>query len=387
MKRILYVHHGQYPWDIRAEKICNSFAESGYEVWLMARCGKNQGEYEKIGNVNLIRIGCNQKRYKSFPISYNPLWYKSIKYFINKIKPDIIITREMHFAEAVGKIGHKLDIPVLIDMAENYPAAMKVWRKYSKSMISRLIVHKLNIPDLIEKRAVQNVDGIIVVCEEQIYRLENAYKYPNDKVCIAHNTPLKKTFADAKKYCNAPPIYFGHHGYLSGDKKVNLLIEAFDIAADKFKDIYLTIAGWGECFDEIQSLVNNCKNKDRINLLGKYAHNNLPEIIGGIDIGVIPYEINDFNNYTVHNKIFDYFACGKPVIATPMVPTKRIIEETDAGWVLSDYSVEALVDEIIKSRETNAVEMKAENAYKAFAEKYNWENDFNNILQFIERYV
>ncbi len=386
MRKILYVYHGYYPWDVRAEKICNSFAEFGNEVWLMARCSENEEEFEKIGKINIVRVGCKSKRFKSFPISYNPLWSNSIKQYINLIKPDIMITREMHFAEVATKLAHQKDIPVLIDMAENYPAAMKVWKKYSKSLLKRLIVHKLHIPELIEKRAVKNADGIIVVCDEQIKRLESLYNFPIDKTCVVHNTPLKSTFSSAKIGSNLPPINFGHHGYLSADKKINLLIEAFDKVAGEFEDISLIIAGDGECFEEINVLVQNCKNKDRINLLGKYEHKILPRIIGEIDIGVIPYEINDFNNFTIHNKIFDYFACAKPVIATPMLPTKRIIDETDAGWVINDYSVDAMVETIIKTRTDNSVLNKSKNAYKAFKDKYNWENDFSIILNFINKF-
>ncbi len=386
MIKILYITHNRFPWDVRTDKICNSLIDSGFEVFLLTRCYPNQSQSEKFGNINILRVGSN-KDFWNLPISINPAWRKALNETVRNIKPDLLIVREMYLAEAVSDIGKKFNIPAIIDMAENYPAAMRAWKKYSKNFLRRLIVHTLKIPDIIEKRAVKKADGIILVCNEQIQRLSEFYNYPADKICIAHNTPKMNTSGNSAKSANNPPRIYGHHGYLSADKNIELLIEAFDIVADTYLDISLLIAGGGECYDDIKQLVEKCNNKGRINLMGNYNHKDLPEILEKIDIGVIPYELNDFNNYTIHNKIFDYFAFAKPVIATPMIPTKRIIEETQAGWVLQKYSVDAMVNTIIKSQNDNTIEEKSINAYNSFINKYNWDNDFNNLLQFLKKYI
>jgi hypothetical protein len=45
--RVLYVWDGDYPWDVRTEKICRTLSDSGMEVAILARNAGNQPRIEE----------------------------------------------------------------------------------------------------------------------------------------------------------------------------------------------------------------------------------------------------------------------------------------------------------------------------------------------------
>jgi len=394
-KKILYIWKDKYPWDVRVEKVCKALYDAGYEVFILARNKGETTQKEIIDGLNIIRVG-GKSTMLTLPVPKNPIWNSAIKDTARAIKPDLIIVREIMLAAASAKIGKtnyisdksispKKSIPVIIDMAENYPAAMRDWRKYNKNFLSRFIVHSLKIPDIVEKQAVNLCDGIIVVCDEQIERLEKQYKFPPSKIAVVHNTPTLSNFKNANYFSSKPPKILCHHGFLSAEKSITNLLLGFEIAAEN-KNIELIIAGSGECEDEYKELVSKFRNKNKIHFLGKYDYQTLPQILDKSDIGVIPYQINDFNNYTIHNKLFDYFALCKPVLASTANPLIRILNETKAGLAM-DFSNEKnaafAIEEILKAD----IETMSKNALDAAQKKYNWDIDAKILCDFIARFV
>ncbi len=386
-KTILYVWKGEYPWDVRVEKVCEALAAAGLNVYLLARGGDGRPAHEKIGSINIIRVGAGVKRAFSTPFPANPVWVKAIEKAVDSVMPDVIIPREIMLAEDCGKIALRRRIPVVMDMAEHYPAAMRDWIKYNKTAFSRFLMHKAKLPDHVEKRAVNLMSGIFVVCEEQIQRLGRQYSFPAPAMAVVHNTPPLEMFDNARRGTSAPPVVFGHHGNMTAEKSLETLIRGFDIAADSNQAITLLLAGEGESFEGYRDIISNLKNKDRITLTGKYSYSDTTALMSRIDIGVVPYQISDFNNYTIHNKIFDYWACGKPALVSETIPLKRIIAETGAGMTGNFSTPRGAAEAILEiSNQPNPVEM-AEKARLAAENKYNWKEDARELVRFIERFL
>ena len=109
-------------------------------------------------------------------------------------------------------------------------------------------------------------------------------------------------------------------------------------------------------------------------------------IITKWDIGVVPYQLNEFNQNTIHNKIFDYFAMGKPVFCSETKPFLRLINETKAGISVNCESTDDISEAILKMIDMDLSEM-SKNGRRAFENKYNWEVDSANMLKFVEGFI
>jgi glycosyltransferase involved in cell wall biosynthesis len=121
-------------------------------------------------------------------------------------------------------------------------------------------------------------------------------------------------------------------------------------------------------------------------LSGEYKFAELKEILGRVDLGAVPYPANDFNNQTIHNKIFDYFAMGIPVVVSEARPLKRLVEETGAGIGIDCSSPESIAGFLNTIDDINFAKY-SENGIKAAEERYNWAVDSQRLIQFIRKYI
>lgn len=386
MEKVLYVLKEPYPWDVRAEKICNSLAVAGFDVFLLSLWKKGLSEKEKSGKINIIRAGYKRPGIFSLPVSLNPFWKSDIEKAVKELEPDIIIPREIMLAEACGKIGNKNGIPVIMDMAENYPAAMKLFKKYNSNFALKFIIHNMGAAEKFEEKSLPLMDGIITVCKEQNERLHEQYGCSPSQMQVVHNTPQKNWFMPAKKRTDKNVITFGHHGHLTGDKRLDIFLRGFLLAARKHRNIELLLAGGRECFNDLKNIAANSEFSQRVHLTGPYEFSELSGILNRIDIGVLPYLANDFNNYTIHNKLFDFFAAGIPVMVSNAKPVSRVVEETNTG-ISGDCSTPEKVSQLIDSMLTKDLNKFSKNGIKAFNKTYNWENDEKNLIRFIKKYI
>jgi glycosyltransferase involved in cell wall biosynthesis len=297
----------------------------------------------------------------------------------------------MHLAYAAGKLAQKYNIPIIMDMAENYPAAIKLWKKYNNSALKRYLFHKLKLADNIEVNSLKYMNGVITVCDEQHSRVQSLTKNILRFKTI-YNTPEKNTFSK-KTNVISDKITFGHHGHLTAEKKINVLLKSFILLCDLYYnskshnqanniDFQLLIAGDGDCFQDLTNIANKSEFKDRITFTGNYEYAKLNKILDKIDVGVIPYEFNNFNNFTIHNKIFDFFAKGIPVIVSKAIPNANVVYSTNSGIVCDCEIVEELTHSMFEII-GNKYNYYAENSYFAFNNKYNWDIDSNNLIDFI----
>lgn len=376
----------QLPDEVRAEKICRALVADGHQVTVLSRWFPQMPEREEFQGYTVLRFGKNIKSWQRSPVSMNPFWKQAIERAVSESKPDLIITREILLADASNQVAHKKSLPSLIDMAENYPGAMRGWKKYQSRFVSRFAVSTLRLPDIIEKRALDRADGVIVVCDEQVQRLNSTYGYPVEQIELVQNTPELDTFASVRKGCTVPPRVFGHHGFFTLDRGLENFTRGFELVAKELDNIRLTLYGKGETFEDVKKVLVESQVHDRIELHGEYPLSSIADLYGKCDIGILPYIPNEHINTTIANKLFDYMACGKPVIVSEAKPMKRIIGETGAG-ISADCSTPEKIARAIKLILSSNLTEMSENGQKFAKKKYNWAVDSERLCKFVMKFI
>jgi glycosyltransferase involved in cell wall biosynthesis len=385
--KFLIVWFSVYPWEVRIEKLADSLTAQGHQVTVLAR-RKTEASFDDTleSGVRILRMGKGLPFRLTMPIPVNPAWRAAIKAAIDQVRPDLVIVRDLPVSEITARVARSRGIPVVMDMAEHYPGAMRSWRKYEKNPFSRFLVHRLKTPDWLEKRAVQIMDGVITVCDEQIDRLAEGYGYSRADMCVVNNSPRLNWFGGARKGVSATPRVFGHHGHMTPERGLGILIEAFHEVAKKFPNAELHLAGTGECAAEVASAIQRLGIGKQVKLTGRYSHCDLDRLYGAIDIGVLPYPPNELTNHTLSNKIFDYMACGKPLITSAAAPMKRLIAETGAGMCFQPWTSTALATAMSAALKQDLTPY-SERGIKAFREKFNWEADMVQLRDFVDAIV
>jgi len=378
---IVYVVNAKVPEEIRAEKICTTLAQAGHKVIVVCKWSGESKIREQKNGYLILRIGEGKGKLSAcFP--GNPVWTSALKSVMNEFRPTVLICREMFpMYSCIHAVKGK--IPIILDMAEHYPAAMKEWKKYRTNLFARLLVHHLPIPEHIEAHAVRHARAIITVCEEQNQRLAQSYGVSETSMFIAHNTPDRNCFDGIRKGSRIPPIVFGHHGYFTLERNLEMLVLGFDIAASMHSNIQLLLAGTGETYSDVRAITQTLKSADRIEFTGAYSAQDLPELYGRTDIGILPYSEQIFRQFTLPNKAFDYMACGKPIISSGLEPMKRLLNETQAGIYGSCKTPNEIANLIDRMMHSDSIAM-SRNGMQAHNDLYNWEKDGKKVLESID---
>ncbi|MFA7326315.1 MAG: glycosyltransferase [Candidatus Kapaibacterium sp.] len=382
-KKIIYVWKSPYPWDVRVEKICNSLAKD-YEVLILARWGKEAKKAEQIDGITVRRVGFREKSIKSIPLSFNPIWKKELETVIKGFKPDAIIVREIMLGTLVGKLGKKYSIPTIMDMAENYPAVIKLFKKYKQNIFSRFLIHTLDLAKVVEKKSLNLIKNVIVVCDEQVDRLKSEKYISNHKFCVVENTPIFEENTKIDKKFTKP--IFGHHGNLTGDKSVFEFLQAVIELLNEGYDMEFHIMGNGEIYQETKKIVDESGHSDKIIMYGNWKDELYQKYLKTINFGVLPYGVNDFTNTTNFNKYYDFLKFGIPIITSDTKPMSRLNNELGCGITINiDSNID--IKESIKKLYDCDYDNLSTNAYNAYVKRYNWSVDEKALLQFVKEVI
>ncbi|MGB9771434.1 MAG: glycosyltransferase family 4 protein [Candidatus Kapaibacteriota bacterium] len=381
MARVIYLFKGKFPWDGRLVKICTSLQKAGNEVLVVARAKNNQNRTRQWNNLKIWYACASIPTILSTPYPNNPFWISDLKKIFSEFNPDLIIVRDFFLVKATRKALASNSIPIVIDMAEHYPSAMREWEKYKRNPVAKFLINNLKLIDKWEAECVGNSDAIITVCDEQKERLVAQYSYPENKIEIVYNTPELNQFARIERRQKSSPRVFIHHGFHTSEKPIDKFLEYFIDCALEEKGFKFIIAGAGDCIPRLKKIVEQKEAKNVI-FTGYYDFEQLPYILQNADIGVIPYPPNDFNNHTLHNKVFDYLAAGIPILVSEAKPLKRLVFETNAG-VSIPIERENLCQFFATIDKYNWNEM-SQNAIKHSRKKYNWEVDEKKLIRFLE---
>ncbi len=108
-----------------------------------------------------------------------------------------------------------------------------------------------------------------------------------------------------------------------------------------------------------------------IHLIGPRPADDLPQVLRGADVGLIPYAINDLTRSVFPMKVYEYLAAGLPVLATPLPALDGVAAIETVG------SAEELV--AAAERELAADSPAARRARSDAAASHSWEARLEEI--------
>jgi glycosyltransferase involved in cell wall biosynthesis len=91
---------------------------------------------------------------------------------------------------------------------------------------------------------------------------------------------------------------------------------------------------------------------ERFVMTGAQAHERVPSLLSGADIGVAPFDLSahaplrEFGFYWSPLKVFEYMACGLPVVTIDVKPLNEIVREGREGVLYRSGDVAALAERI-----------------------------------------
>ena len=353
-----------FPSDIRVEKEARHLIENGHEVFLLSLWKKDLPINEQIDNIHISRIKIENNiinriiNYLDFSLFFiQPAMQKNIDFFVRQNKIDILHVHDLPLVKSALTVAKKNSIPLIADLHENYPEALREWRKEPRPWYSKTMEYFLS-PSRFEqmsKSTLPEVSHIISVIDEGKTYYSKEYRIPENNITVVMNAEdlgyydsIPIHFDILKKYkTNFVISYIGGFGPHRGiDTAIRMMAEVIKV----IPTAKLILVGAGSpAFDTtIRTLCKEMNVENNIDFTGWVDFSLVPSYIAASSVCLVPHHASGHTNSTIPHKLFQYMAMKKPIVTTDCVPLKRIVEETHSGIVVPSGNSEAMTEAIIR---------------------------------------
>ncbi|HEX7120381.1 MAG TPA: glycosyltransferase family 4 protein [Longimicrobiales bacterium] len=385
----------EYPWDVRVEKVARTLTDAGHEVHVVARNRDRRAVEEQLPECRVHRLaplaprlGGAANAASMFPAFFNPRWARLVLRTARRTGAELILCRDLPLAPTAIWAARRLGVPIVLDMAENYPAMIRaIWRTgYQRP--ADWLVRNPAIVAAVERWCVHRVDHVLAVVEESRDRLIGL-GVPAERITIVSNTPPLGRPAIAP---SPPPargaedglrvVYLGN---IEPPRGLDTLIEAVARCRRRGVRVHATLIGRGVDRPRLERLARRLGVEDDVAFPGWVS--DATALLPTFDVGAIPYIADESWDTTIPNKLFDYMAAGLAVAATDMAPVRRIVRETRCGEVARAQDPDALAAALIRLGDPAHRRRCAAAGRAAVERRYHWAHDARRLLDAIEGVV
>ncbi len=211
--------------------------------------------------------------------------------------------------------------------------------------------------------------------------LKEVYNVPDEKaefIPNGVNTKLFKNYSNAKEELGLCGFIIGYVGVLRSWVNFKPVFEALKFLD---KDIKILIVGSEGNFQETKDLARKCGVKDRVIFTGMVPYSKVPKYISAMDVGIIPFVSNGVSHNALPIKLFEYFACEKPVISSSIHPIKVNFSKN----ILFASNCEDYVNKIKLLHENKELRSKLGKNGRKISENYTWKSISTKLEKTLER--
>ncbi len=385
-KNVLMILQSDYPPDIRLTKEIDALKKAGYCVYLLCNNKANLVREECLHGAYIIRL----RHYRllpthmvNLPLFCNPVWLFHIYKAISKHNIHFVHVHDLPLAMAAIWMARWFRLPVIFDVNENYPAALRIWGRKGWLWF---ILRNPNLAERLERKALKTADAIITVAEEHS-RLFISWGLPAEKIfCVANTvdlnayTSLQVEEKIKKKYKNFFVIlYLGKFG---PERDLETAIDALKELRFHIANVKLLLVGDGPNRQQLQEYAQKQGVADLVEITGWVDFELTPSYIEASNVCIVPQPSNPLIDHGVPHKIFQYMAYAKPVVSSDAKALKRVVEESRCGEIFPSGSSQGFAEALLKIYRSNF--RYGENGLKAIKEKYNWEQSAKELIRVYE---
>jgi glycosyltransferase involved in cell wall biosynthesis len=114
-------------------------------------------------------------------------------------------------------------------------------------------------------------------------------------------------------------------------------------------DAVLELVGGGDVESDLRQLVASLGLEGTVQFRGSVPRSEVPAILGTAAVGVAPLRERPELDYAVPTKVYEYMACGLPVVVTGRGEIERVVDESGGGLhaPTDPEAVAARLDELL----------------------------------------
>lgn len=244
----------------------------------------------------------------------------------------------------------------------------------------------------IEERVLVKFADVIITVDEI---LASKYRKHHDNVVKLSNYPKLTLFGEngwsddlESRYGKSKVLLYA--GGLTKDRGTLESIQALQEIIKKAPEAKLAFlgefkGGSGEYKEEVHAYIKKTNLERYVDFLGYVPHEKVVEYMNIAKVCTLFLQPIPRYKKAVSIKLFEYMACGKPVVASNFTEIRKVVKEADCGILVDPTNVDEIANAILYLLEhLEEAKRMGENGRRAVEEKYNWEKMEEKLLKLYE---
>ena len=277
---------------------------------------------------------------------------------------------------------------VVYDAREHYPSLIA-----ENSLFPDFIRPLVRFLADIEERVLIRFADVVITVNES---LQKHYAKIGKEAIVIYNFPNLKAFNPDKKngilgeeYAQNKIVIY--EGAVSRKRGLDKFLLALPKVRETVLDVKFLVVG--KLFDtgDFEKWIDDYLKKQKLNanfeMIGQKPHEEVVNYINISNVGIILFQPTHYNNLIgLPLKLFEYMACGKPVVASNFPEIAKVVKEADCGILVDPTDVDEIADAILYLLEhPEEAKRMGENGRRAVEEKYSWDKMEEKLLELYGR--
>jgi phosphatidylinositol alpha-1,6-mannosyltransferase len=254
-----------------------------------------------------------------------PYHYKVIEGVIEDEEIDVVVASHVLAGTAAIKAAKKCGVPTIFDLKDWFPDSAASYYKNPvlkwalRNGVWQITKYNLGMSDL-----------ITTVSPSLVERL-NDRGFDAKLITNGVNTdcfkPMDSVLGKRRLGLDEDHFVIGFSGSVERWYALDQVIKSFAKISEGEGDLRLLVVG-GSLFtdydQELKELTKKLGIEDKVVFSGLVEYEELPSYISAMDLCLIPLLPDDWVDIALPNKFFEYSACGKPILSTPIPDMMKI---------------------------------------------------------------
>ncbi len=335
--------------DHRVQKEIRLLLSEGHSIFLL--CFDFGNAYKTYNDIEITRIPIHKKIKDGLVLLstnfnfYELFWKKHITSFIIKNKLNALHVHDLYLAKAAKKgiKASKTQIPLILDLHENYPAAINSYQWATKGWRKHIVQPKKWYKK--EAEYLEYADKLIVL--SNYFKKNLLQRFSNLKSTPIYVHPNMPDFESFESFTNNefivdfeslhPTIFY--FGVVAKRRGIIDILPWIIHLLKQGKKFHTLIIGPIDKADKktFNNYINNPILKNNLTYIPWSDVKYLPAYLKKINIGLAPFQVNAQHDSGIANKLFQYMYGEIPILATRCKAQQELIESSDCGLLYGNF--------------------------------------------------
>ncbi len=173
---------------------------------------------------------------------------------------------------------------------------------------------------LLERAQFRTADLVISTTESYREVAVTRGRVPPERVFVVRSGPSRERFATLRPVDETlrrgRRHLVAYLGVMAPQDGVDHLLRAARVLADRGRtDVSYTLIGSGDSFEELRAMAGELGLGEAVEFTGRIPDEEVERILATADVCACPDPKNPLNDVSTMNKVLEYMACGRPIVA------------------------------------------------------------------------